>query len=246
MRYARRWAKERGQSTAAAYVPLSFAPGAQQRNAVLVGGTGTGKTHLAIAIARSCIRGGARGRFYNVVDLVNRLETETRNGRQGRLADHLTRMDFIVIIAKLDRLTRNTRLLLTLLDAGVDVVFCDLPQVPPGAMGRFFVTQMVAVAELEAGLTGERTRAALAQAKKRGVRLGNPRLSEVAGKGAKANREAADRFAANVLPVIRDIQKSGATSLRAVATALTARGVPTARGGTWTAVHVNALLRRAS
>ena len=57
---------------------------AQQRNAVLVGGTGTGKTHLAIAIARSCIRSGARGRFYNVVDLVNRLEIETRNGRQGR------------------------------------------------------------------------------------------------------------------------------------------------------------------
>jgi DNA replication protein DnaC len=70
---------------------------AQQRNAVLVGGTGTGKTHLAIAVARSCIRGGARGRFYNVVDLVNRLESEARNGRQGRLADHLTRMDFIVL-----------------------------------------------------------------------------------------------------------------------------------------------------
>ena len=70
---------------------------AQQRNAVLVGGTGTGKTHLAIAIARSCIRSGVRGRFYNVVDLVNRLETETRNGRQGRLADHLTRMDFVIL-----------------------------------------------------------------------------------------------------------------------------------------------------
>jgi len=70
---------------------------AQQRNVVLVGGTGTGKTHLAIAIARSCIRSGARGRFYNVVDLVNRLEIETRNGRQGRLAEHLTRMDFIVL-----------------------------------------------------------------------------------------------------------------------------------------------------
>src|SRR3981189_647318 len=70
---------------------------AQQRNAVLVGGTGTGKTHLAIAIARSCIRGGPRGRFYNVVDLVNRLETETRAGRQGRLADHLTPMDSIVL-----------------------------------------------------------------------------------------------------------------------------------------------------
>src|SRR6266581_546599 len=70
---------------------------AQQRNAVLVGGTGTGKTHLAIAIARSCIRSGARGRFYNVVDLVNRLEIETRNGRQGRIADQLTRMDFIIL-----------------------------------------------------------------------------------------------------------------------------------------------------
>ena len=69
----------------------------RQRNVVLVGGTGTGKTHLAIAIARNCIRSGARGRFYNVVDLVNRLETETRNGRQGRLAEHLTRMDFIVL-----------------------------------------------------------------------------------------------------------------------------------------------------
>jgi hypothetical protein len=60
---------------------------AQQRNAVLVGGTGTGKTHVAIAIARSCIRSGARGRFYNVVDLVNRLEAEARNTRQGRLAE---------------------------------------------------------------------------------------------------------------------------------------------------------------
>ena len=69
----------------------------QQRNAVLVGGTGTGKTHLAIAIARSCIRAGSRGRFYNVVDLVNRLEAEARNARQGRLADHLTRMDFVIL-----------------------------------------------------------------------------------------------------------------------------------------------------
>jgi len=70
---------------------------AQQRNIVLVGGTGSGKTHLAIALARSCIRGGARGRFFNVVDLVNRLETESRNGRQGRIADYLTRKDFAVL-----------------------------------------------------------------------------------------------------------------------------------------------------
>jgi DNA replication protein DnaC len=70
---------------------------AHQRNVVLVGGTGTGKTHLAIAIARACIRDGARGRFFNVVDLVNRLETETRSGRQGRMADYLCRKDFVVL-----------------------------------------------------------------------------------------------------------------------------------------------------
>jgi DNA replication protein DnaC len=70
---------------------------AQQRNVVLVGGAGTGKTHLAIAIARSCIRAGSRGRFFNTVDLVNRLEAEARANRQGRLADYLTRLDFIIL-----------------------------------------------------------------------------------------------------------------------------------------------------
>jgi DNA replication protein DnaC len=70
---------------------------AHQRNVVLVGGTGTGKTHLAIAIARACIRIGARGRFFNVVDLVNRLEAEGRAGRQGRIAETLSRKNFIVL-----------------------------------------------------------------------------------------------------------------------------------------------------
>ena len=69
----------------------------QQRNCVLIGGTGTGKTHLAVAIARACIRAGKRGRFYNTVDLVNRLEAETRAGRQGRIADQLARLDFVVL-----------------------------------------------------------------------------------------------------------------------------------------------------
>jgi len=70
---------------------------AHQRNVVLVGGTGTGKTHLAIAIARACIRAGSRGRFFNVVDLVNKLEAETRAGRPGRIADYLARMDFVIL-----------------------------------------------------------------------------------------------------------------------------------------------------
>ena len=59
--------------------------------------SGTGKTHLAIAIARDCIRAGKRGRFYNTVDLVNRLEAEARAGRQGRIAEYLTRKDFVAL-----------------------------------------------------------------------------------------------------------------------------------------------------
>lgn len=69
----------------------------QQRNVVLVGGTGTGKTHISVGIARAVIRNGARGRFFNVVDLVNKLEAEARAGRAGRLAEHLMRLDFVVL-----------------------------------------------------------------------------------------------------------------------------------------------------
>jgi len=76
---------------------------AEQRNAVLIGGTGTGKSHLAIAIARACIRGGARGRFYTVVDLVNRLESEAR-GVFG---------DAKMTTALLDRLTHHCEIVET-------------------------------------------------------------------------------------------------------------------------------------
>jgi hypothetical protein len=70
---------------------------ASQRNAVLIGGTGTEKTHLAIAIGRACVRTGARGRFFNTVDLVNRLEAEAHAGKPGRIADQLSRFDFVIL-----------------------------------------------------------------------------------------------------------------------------------------------------
>ena len=69
----------------------------EQRHAVPIGGTGAGKSRLAIAIARGCIRRGARGRFFNAADLVNRLESQARAGRQGRLADYPARLDFVVL-----------------------------------------------------------------------------------------------------------------------------------------------------
>src|SRR5436309_3280316 len=70
---------------------------AQQRNVVAVGGTGTGKSHIAIGITRSCIRLGRKARFFNAVDLVNKLEAEAKIGRTGRLGDRLTRVDLVVI-----------------------------------------------------------------------------------------------------------------------------------------------------
>jgi len=70
---------------------------AQQRNVVLIGGTGTGKTHLAIGLARHCLRHGTKARFFNVVDLVNQLEAERARGRPGRLADALARVDLVVL-----------------------------------------------------------------------------------------------------------------------------------------------------
>jgi DNA replication protein DnaC len=68
-----------------------------QRNVVLIGGTGTGKSHIAIGIARSVIRAGRKARFFNAVDLVNKLETETKLGRQGRIADALTRVNLVIL-----------------------------------------------------------------------------------------------------------------------------------------------------
>jgi len=73
----------------------SFLP--PQRNIVLVGGTGTGKTHLSIAITASVVRAGARGRYFNTVDLVTRLEEETRVGKAGALAAQLARLDLVVL-----------------------------------------------------------------------------------------------------------------------------------------------------
>ena len=82
-------------------------------------------------------------------------------------------------------------------------------------------------------------------AKARGVVLGSPKLELARPRAWQANREAADRYAANVLPIIREIQSSGVKSLRAVARALTARGIETRRGGAWSPVQVGNLLRRA-
>jgi DNA invertase Pin-like site-specific DNA recombinase len=134
-----------------------------------------------------------------------------------------------------------------LLDAGVEVRFCDLPQIE-GPTGRFMLQQMAAVAELEAGFIGERTRKALAAVKARGTRLGKPEnlkgrdVGSAKGQATRVNR--AKGRAADLAPVIADVKASGASSLRQIASALNARGIRTARGGEWSAVQVKRTLER--
>jgi DNA invertase Pin-like site-specific DNA recombinase len=103
-----------------------------------------------------------------------------------------------------------------------------------------------ALAEKERTLISERTRVALRQAKQRGQQLGNrTNLAEAGKLGAEAGKRAADQFAANVLPLVRQIQAVGAVTLAQIAEALNARGVQTARGGAWYPSTVKNLLDRA-
>jgi DNA invertase Pin-like site-specific DNA recombinase len=153
-----------------------------------------------------------------------------------------------VIVSKVDRLTRSVSFLSKLLDANVDVRFADLPQIE-GATGRFLLQQMVAVAELEAGMISSRTKAALAAAKRRGVQLGGDRgvkpSAKVRAKAMAAIEKRTAERAADIEPTIRELQATGATSLRAIAAGLSARGIETARGErTWSPTQVMRVLAR--
>jgi DNA invertase Pin-like site-specific DNA recombinase len=154
-----------------------------------------------------------------------------------------------LVVAKVDRLTRSVAFLSRLLEAGIDVRFCDLPQIE-GPTGRFMLQQLVAVAELEAGLISARTKAALAQAKRRGVKLGGFRAgarltAKARARGREVRRAKADARAADIGPTIAEITQAGIVSLAGIADALNDRGIPTLHGGSkWSAVQVGRILER--
>lgn len=152
----------------------------------------------------------------------------------------------ILVIAKLDRLSRDAAFLLTLRDSGIEFVAADMP----GA-NRLTVGIMALVAEQEREAISKRTREALAAAKRRGVRLGNPNGAEAlrrAGKGNAAAIEAicqrADEQAARLSHVLAEIQGEGAASLAGIAEALNARDIRTPRGARWYASSVRNLMAR--
>jgi DNA invertase Pin-like site-specific DNA recombinase len=214
-----------------------------------------GRSGLGVEAQRAAVDNYLNGgRWTLVAEFV-----ETESGRRSdrpkliKALAHAKALGATLVFAKLDRLTRNVDLLRSLVASNVDLVFCDLPHVPPGAMGRFLLTQMASVAELEGGLISERTKAALAAAKARGVKLGNPngaralRGKQVGNKQAIAvvKASAANR-AANLKGIVDDLRTQGIKSIRTIAAELNARGILTPRAGAWHPTSVARLLARLS
>lgn len=153
-----------------------------------------------------------------------------------------------LVVAKVDRLARSQSFLSRLLEAGVDVRFCDLPQIE-GPTGRFLLQSMMSVAELEAGMISARTKAALAAVKARGKKLGGFRgragtAADTAKARAARSLKAAEH-ARSLAPIVDRLDPGGAGSLRGVAYLLNGEGVPTPSGeGLWTAAAVSRLRAR--
>jgi DNA invertase Pin-like site-specific DNA recombinase len=154
-----------------------------------------------------------------------------------------------LVVAKLDRLARNAHFLMSIVESGVKVVFLDLPDIGTGPVPDFLLRQMASVAELEAGLISQRTRAALEAAKARGVVLGGDRghkpTRAVIEAGAAAKKAQAAGRAADLRSVIDQVVAEGHASYREIARQLNERGIPTpSRRGAWQATTVARIFKR--
>jgi DNA invertase Pin-like site-specific DNA recombinase len=146
-----------------------------------------------------------------------------------------------VVVAKLDRRSRDVAFISGLMAHKVGFIVAEL-----GAdCDPFMLRIYAALAEKEPNLIAERTRAALAQRKAQGAVLGNrTNLAEAQAAGVARVKQSADAFATNVLPIVRQIEATGVKTPKAIAEALNARGVKTARGGQWHPTTVRLLLAR--
>lgn len=185
------------------------------------------------------------------------IEVETGKIRERpeliKAIEHARRIGATLVVAKLDRLARNTRFLLELLESGVDVMFGDLPEIPAGGMGEFLITQMASVATLEARLTSERTKAALAAYKARGGKFGvalhgkQNLTPEARRKGLETlnamQTERAREEYAEVIPIIKQLRDDG-MSYEAIANELNRLGEPTRSGRPWQKVAVKRVIDR--
>ncbi len=206
-----------------------------------------GTSGLGLEAQRAAVTGYLNGGDWMLLQEVLEVESGKRNDRPA-LADALRlcrKHRATLVIAKLDRLARNVVFISNLMESGVEFVAVDMPQA-----NRFVVHILAAVAEHEAEAISKRTKAALAAAKARGTRLGGQRVSaerfaEIGSAARQVRTEKADTRAAELLPVIRNIQAEGAQSLRQIAAGLNERNIATVRGGEWSAVQVQRVMTAA-
>jgi DNA invertase Pin-like site-specific DNA recombinase len=200
-----------------------------------------GKSGLGLEAQRRSIHDYLDGGRWELVAEFTEVESGKRSDRPELEKALATCKKFKakLVIAKLDRLSRNLAFIAALMDSGVEFIAVDNPHA-----NKLTIHILAAVAQHEREIISARTSAALQAAKARGKRLGNPKISEARRHAVRAHKEKADRHSANILPLIREIQTTGIKSLRGIARALAARGVGTARGGSWTAVQVSDILRR--
>jgi DNA invertase Pin-like site-specific DNA recombinase len=207
-----------------------------------------GKSGLGIEAQRDAVATHLNGGAWTLIGEYVEVESGKDDDRPqlAKALAHCKLTGATLIVAKLDRLSRNQAFLMSVYDGTGEggVVFCDLPTVPAGPVGKFIVQQMAAVAELERGLISQRTKAALQAAKERGVKLGGYRgITPDASRAADAHRKAADAFAGRVGPMIHEMRQRG-LSLGKIAEKLAEDGIKTARGGQWTATAVKNVLDR--
>jgi len=200
-----------------------------------------GKSGLGLEAQRKSVLDYLDGGRWQLVADFTEVESGKRSDRPEleKALGACKRLKTKLVIAKLDRLSRNLAFIATLMDSGVEFIAVDNPHA-----NKLTIHILAAVAQHEREIISARTSAALHAAKARGKRLGNPKLSEARQQAARARKERANRYSANLLPIIREIQASGVKSLRGIARALAARGIATARGGAWTPVQVSAILQR--
>jgi DNA invertase Pin-like site-specific DNA recombinase len=201
-----------------------------------------GRSGLGIEAQRKLVLDYLNGGTWTLAAEYVETESGKLNGRVEleRAMAHAKRVGAVLLIAKLDRLSRNVAFIANLMEWGVAFVACDMPHAKP-----FELHIRASLAEEEARLISERTRAALAAAKARGKKLGGYRGGPApdAQAAAEAHRQAADRFAVAMAPVVIPLRQRG-LSLRAIAAELATQGVRTAKGGRWTAMAVSAVLAR--
>jgi DNA invertase Pin-like site-specific DNA recombinase len=205
---------------------------------------GQGKSGLGLEAQRQAVATYLNGGLWTLVGQFTEIESG-RNADRPKLQEALAMCRAYraaLVVANVSRLTRSVAFLSKLLEADVEIRFVDLPSIE-GATGRFILQQMASVAELEAGMIGERTKRALAAAKARGQKLGGFRgyipTAEDGANGRNVRSTTARGRAADLAPIISRLDPDGSLSLRVLAARLTAEGLPTPAGAAaWTAAGV--------